>query len=136
MVYRLLADGLVLIHLAFVDFVVAGGLLVLWRPAWRWNHLPAAARGALVEFTGWIFPLTPWEQALRLQAGQAGYEGGFIEHYIPPVLYPAGRTSDIQVGLGVWWSPSTSASMPSSGAAADPDSGASRLGSRAYRNFA
>ena len=97
---RLLADALVLVHLAFVVFVVAGGLLVLWRPWLRWVHLPAAAWGALIEFTGWICPLTPWEVVLRQKAGQTGYAGGFIEHYILPVLYPEGLTLGVQVTLG------------------------------------
>ena len=88
--YRVLADCLVLLHLAFVVFVVAGGVLILWRPSLRWIHLPAAAWGALIEFTGWICPLTPWEQALRLKAGQVGYAGGFIAHYRLSILYPTG----------------------------------------------
>ncbi len=100
MIYRLLADGLVLIHLAFVVFVVAGGLLVLWRPSLRWVHLPAAAWGALIEFTGWICPLTPWEVALRQKAGETGYTGGFVEHYLLPVLYPEGLTLGVQIMLG------------------------------------
>jgi hypothetical protein len=100
MLYGLLADCLVFLHLTFVAFVVAGGLLVLWRPRICWIHLPAAAWGALVEFTGWICPLTPWEHSLRLKAGQAGYSGGFIEHYLLPVLYPAGLTPNIQIVLG------------------------------------
>jgi hypothetical protein len=99
MLYRVLADCLVLVHLAFVVFVVAGGLLVLWRPSLRWIHLPAAAWGALIEFTGWICPLTPWEQALRVQAGQVGYSGGFIEHYILSLLYPQGLTPAAQTAL-------------------------------------
>jgi len=101
MVYGLLAELLVLIHLTFVAFVVAGGLLVLWRPSLCWFHLPAAAWGALIEFTGWICPLTPWEQALRLKAGQLGYTGGFIGHYILPILYPQGLTPNVQVALGL-----------------------------------
>lgn len=100
MIYRLLADCLVLVHLAFIVFVVAGGFLVLWRPSCRWIHLPAAVWGALIEFTGWICPLTPWEQALRLKAGLVGYTGGFIEHYILPVLYPQGLTPGVQIALG------------------------------------
>jgi hypothetical protein len=97
---RLFADVLVLAHLAFIFFVITGGFLA-WR--WRrlaWVHLPCALWGALVEFMGWICPLTPWEIALRRQAGMAGYEGGFIEHYIIPVIYPSGLTPAIQVGLG------------------------------------
>ncbi|MCX5733371.1 MAG: DUF2784 domain-containing protein [candidate division NC10 bacterium] len=101
MLYRVLADCLVLVHLAFVVFVVAGGLLVLWCPWLRWIHLPAAAWGALIEFTGWICPLTPWEQALRVQAGQVGYSGGFIEHYILSLLYPQGLTPGVQMVLGI-----------------------------------
>ena len=101
MVYRLLADGLGLVHLAFVLFVVAGGLVILWRPSLRWIHLPAAAWGALIEFTGWICPLTPWEQALRWKAGQVGYADGFIEHYILPLLYPEALTPGVQIALGL-----------------------------------
>jgi hypothetical protein len=100
MIYRMFADMLALIHLAFVAFVVAGGLLVLWRPAIRWIHLPAAGWGALIEFTGRICPLTPWEQALRMTAGQEGYTGGFVDHYVLPILYPAGLTHGVQIALG------------------------------------
>jgi hypothetical protein len=101
MIYGLLADGLVILHLAFVLFVLGGGLLVLWRPVLRWVHLPAAAWGALVEFTGWICPLTPWEQTLRHRAGQGGYPGGFVEQYVLPVLYPAELTPGVQMALGL-----------------------------------
>lgn len=98
---RLLADGVVGLHLAFVLFVVAGGLLVLrWR--WlAWIHLPAAAWGALIEFAGWICPLTPLENELRRRAGEAGYAGGFVEHYLLPVLYPSGLTRGVQIALGL-----------------------------------
>lgn len=98
---RLLADLLVVLHLLFILFVVFGGLLVLrWR--WvAWLHLPCAAWGALVEFTGWICPLTPLENRLRLEAGQAGYSGGFIDHYVIPLVYPPGLTPAWQVALGV-----------------------------------
>ena len=101
MVYRLLADCLVVIHLAFVIFVVAGGLLVLWRPSFRWIHLPAVAWGVFIEFSGWICPLTPWEQALRVWAGQVGYSDEFIDHYILPILYPEGLTHEVQIALGL-----------------------------------
>jgi hypothetical protein len=99
--YRLLADALVVLHGLFVLFVVFGSLLVLWRPRVMWLHIPAAAWGALIEWYGWICPLTPWEQALRLRAGQAGYRGGFIEHYLVPLIYPAGLTPEMQTRLGV-----------------------------------
>ena len=101
MFYRLLADGVVILHLAFVLFVLFGGLLTLWWPRILWLHLPAAAWGATVEFGGWICPLTPLEQWLRLEAGQPTYSSDFIEHYILPVLYPATLTHDMQLGLGM-----------------------------------
>ena len=99
--YRVLADVLVVVHGAFVLFVVAGGLTVLWRRWMAWVHLPCAAWGAAIEFGGWICPLTPWEQSLRRQAGAAGYSGGFIEHYLIPLIYPAGLTRGLQIALGV-----------------------------------
>jgi len=100
MLYRVLADGVVLFHFAFVVFAVLGGLLAF---RWRWMpalHLPALAWAALVEFNGWICPLTPWENALRRMGGEAGYGGGFVEHYLLPVLYPAALTRDLQWTLG------------------------------------
>ena len=101
MLPRVLADLLVVGHLAFIVFVIAGGFLT-WRwPHVVWAHIPCAVWGATVEFTGWICPLTPWEIALRRQAGQAGYDGGFIEHYLIPIIYPAGLTPTIQIGLGI-----------------------------------
>jgi len=100
-VYRLLADFLVLIHFAFVVFVVAGGLLALRWPAVRWAHLPAALWGAWIEFTGGICPLTPLENALRQRAGEAAYTGDFVSHYVVPVLYPAGLTRQTQLVLGL-----------------------------------
>ena len=99
--YRLLADLVLLLHLAFVLFVVAGGLLVLRWPRMAWLHLPAAVWGAVVEFTGWICPLTPLENALRAMAGAEAYDSGFIQHYILPLLYPAALTGDIQLVLGM-----------------------------------
>ena len=98
---RLLADALVAAHLAFIAFVVAGGLLVLRRRGWAALHLPAVAWGVFSEFTGTICPLTPWENSLRRDAGGAGYAGGFIEHYVIPLLYPEALTPRVQVVLGV-----------------------------------
>jgi len=98
--YPLLADLVLIVHLAFVVFVLCGGLLVLrWR--WvAWLHLPAVAWGAFVEFSGWICPLTPLENWLRAQAGEADYDGDFVLRYLLPMLYPEALTHDIQVVLG------------------------------------
>ncbi|HEY7502785.1 MAG TPA: DUF2784 domain-containing protein [Gemmatimonadales bacterium] len=100
MAYHILADLVVGVHTLFVAFVVVGGLLALRWPWVAVLHLPAAAWGALIEFQGWICPLTPLENSLRASAGQAGYRGGFIEHYLLPVLYPAGLTRGVQLALG------------------------------------
>jgi hypothetical protein len=96
----LLANALVLLHLAFIVFVVGGGLLVAWEKRLAWLHLPAAAWGALVEFMGWICPLTPLENRFRTLAGESGYEGGFIEHYLLPLIYPETLTAATQYVLG------------------------------------
>ena len=99
--YRLGADLVLLLHLTFVLFVLAGGLLVLKRPRLAWVHLPAVAWGAVVEFTGWICPLTPLENELRTLAGGSTYDAGFIQHYILPLLYPADLTRGSQLILGM-----------------------------------
>ena len=98
--YRALADFVVIVHAAFVVFVVFGGLLVLRRPRLAWLHVPAAIWGVLIEFAGWICPLTPLEHALRAHGGEAGYGGGFIEHYLLGALYPTGLTREVQFVLG------------------------------------
>ena len=102
MLFRALADLVLLFHLAFVLFVVLGGLLVLRRPKLAWLHLPCAAWGVLIEFAGWICPLTPLENSLRVRGGEAGYGGDFIGHYVTTVLYPAGLTRGVQIGLGAF----------------------------------
>lgn len=101
MLYTLLADAVVLLHFGFVLFVVLGGLLVLrWR--WiAWLHLPAATWGAFVELYLHICPLTPLENRLRAQAGLSTYGGGFIDHYIVPIIYPPGLTPALQAMLGI-----------------------------------
>ena len=98
--YSFLADLVLMVHLAFVVFVLCGGLIVLrWR--WiAWLHLPAAAWGAVVEFTGWICPLTPLENWLRLQGGVVGNEQDFMARYLLPILYPGDLTRDLQFLLG------------------------------------
>ncbi len=100
MIYRALADAVLVLHLGFVLFVVLGGLLVPRWPTLAWLHIPAAIWGVLIEFTGWICPLTPLENSFRERGGEAGYSGGFIQHYIQPLLYPAGLTRSTQFALG------------------------------------
>jgi hypothetical protein len=97
----MLADLVVVLHFLFVLFVVLGGLLVLRWPKVAYVHLPVAVYGVLIEFVGWVCPLTPLEKRLRESAGQQGYEGGFVEHYILPVLYPAELTRGVQSMLGL-----------------------------------
>jgi hypothetical protein len=98
--YTLAADILVLLHFGFVAFVVAGGLLVFKRPWIALLHLPAVIWGVLLEFQGWLCPLTPLETSLRETGGQAGYSGGFVEHYILPILYPIGLDTTTQFLIG------------------------------------
>ncbi len=100
MMYHWLADVVVLIHGAFVAFVILGAFIALrWR--WLvWLHLPAAIWGVLIEYAGWICPLTPLENALRARAGESGYSGDFIEHYILRALYPHGLTPATRWILG------------------------------------
>jgi hypothetical protein len=100
MLYRLAADAVLAAHLAFVLFVVCGGLLVLRTPRLAWLHLPAVTWGAYVELSGSICPLTPLEVTLRRGAGEAGYGGDFIEHYLVSLIYPAGLTRELQMALG------------------------------------
>jgi hypothetical protein len=100
MPYLLIANLLVLLHLAFVGFVVLGALLVLRWPRLGWIHLPCALWGALIEFAGWVCPLTPLENRFRQLGGQTGYAGGFVDHYLLPVLYPQNLTRPVQVALG------------------------------------
>ena len=101
MVYGFLADFVVMLHACFVLFVMLGGFLVLWKVSLAWYHVPAVMWGAGIEFLGWVCPLTPLENMLRVRGGDAGYANGFIEHYIVPILYPAALTRKMQIGLGM-----------------------------------
>ena len=101
MYFRIAADTVVFLHLLFIVFVVAGGFLVI---RWRWLfalHVPALTWGAVVEFFHLYCPLTPLENSLRQAAGEQGYNGGFIEHYLIPLIYPAGLTPQTQLLLGL-----------------------------------
>jgi len=102
MLERIAADAVLLVHFAFVAFVVLGGLLLLRWPALAWIHLPAVAWAAIVELAGWVCPLTPLEVTLRQAAGVSGYSGDFLEHYIVALLYPEGLTRTLQVSLGAF----------------------------------
>ena len=93
------ANAVVVFHLGFILFAIFGGWLVLWRMRWAWLHLPAWAWGAWIELSHGICPLTPLENHFRALAGEAGYGGGFIDHYLIPVIYPAGLEPTDQVAL-------------------------------------
>ena len=102
MIYRLLADFVLIVHAAFVVFVMLGALLVLRWPRVAWVHVPVVLWGAGIEFLGGICPLTPLENHWRRLAGQQGYPGDFVEHYIVSLLYPDGLTRTVQIALGLF----------------------------------
>jgi hypothetical protein len=101
-IFRLLADATIVLHLGFVLFVLFGGLLVVRRRAVAWVHVPAVAWGAWVEFAGWVCPLTPLENWLREQGGRAAYTSSFVERYIVPTLYPESLSRELQWMLGAF----------------------------------
>ncbi|MBN8503015.1 MAG: DUF2784 domain-containing protein [Burkholderiales bacterium] len=101
MLYRLAAEGILLLHLAFIVFAVGGGWLALrWRPV-LWLQLPACAWAVWIMASGRICPLTPLENRLRQLAGEQGYTGGFIEHYVLALIYPEGITREVQIALAM-----------------------------------
>ncbi|MEN8130055.1 MAG: DUF2784 domain-containing protein [Pseudomonadota bacterium] len=99
--YRFLADILVLLHIGFVVFAVAGGLLALRWQFVIWWHLPAACWAVFVQTSRGYCPLTSWENRLRVLGGQAGYQASFVDHYLLPILYPPGLTRELEVLLGI-----------------------------------
>lgn len=101
MLYSAVANSLIIVHFLFVLFVILGGLLLFWWPRLAFVHLPSAAWGMMIELNHWICPLTPLEQSMRRAAGEEGYTGGFIDHYINPLIYPEGLTPEIQQILGI-----------------------------------
>lgn len=101
MIYLILADLLVIVHLLFIIFALLGGLLLLWRYSMIFMHLPAAIWAALISFKGWICPLTPLENYLRGAAGTEGYQDGFIGHYLNSIIYPSSLTLSMQFVLGI-----------------------------------
>lgn len=100
MQFRLLADAVLLLHAGFILFVAAGALLVVRKPGLAPLHLAAVAWGFGIEASGAACPLTWLELRLRGLAGQAGYSGGCIDHYVAALIYPAGLTRGMQYGLG------------------------------------
>ncbi|MCP3898548.1 MAG: DUF2784 domain-containing protein [Desulfobacteraceae bacterium] len=100
MIYRILADLVVLAHFSFIIFVVTGGFFVIKWQKVLFFHIPAVVWGVLIEFTGWICPLTPLENELRLAGGEAGFTGGFIDKYIVALIYPEELTRSVQILLG------------------------------------
>ena len=101
MLYSILADITVLLHLGFLLFAIFGGLLALWRIGWAWVHVPAFAWGVYIMLAGGICPLTPLENWFRRQAGEEAYGGAFIDYYIMPLIYPPGLTRSVQIGLAL-----------------------------------
>jgi uncharacterized membrane protein YhhN len=101
MLFRAGADAVLVMHLAFVLFVIFGGVLALRWPRLAWVHIPVALYGATIEFVGFVCPLTPLENSLRRAGGEAGYAGDFVDHYITATLYPNGLTRGVQLSLGV-----------------------------------
>jgi hypothetical protein len=100
MIWRFLAELVLVAHLAFIVFAVFGALLVVRWPRLAWAHVPAALWAGLISLMGWVCPLTPLENHFRRLGGQAGYEGGFIETYITALIYPDGLTRGVQLMLG------------------------------------
>ena len=101
MLYRVGADFVLLAHSFFVAFAVVGGALALYSPVWLWVHLPVVLWSAMVNLASWTCPLTPIEKALRIRAGQSGYSGGFVEHYVGRFVYPRGMPRQLELVAGV-----------------------------------
>ena len=99
LIYRILADAVVIVHLGFIVFVMAGGFLAFFFPKIVWVHLPCVVWGIVVELAGYVCPLTPLENYFRGMSGDGRYSGDFVMHYIEPLIYPEGLTREIQVVL-------------------------------------
>lgn len=99
--HRIAADLVLLAHFLFAAFAVFGGLLLLDNVQWAWLHLPAVLWSSIVNLMGWTCPLTPVEKSLRARAGQAGHDGGFIQHYVGRAVYPRGMPRQMELVAGV-----------------------------------
>lgn len=102
MLFKLAANALALFHLTFILFVLFGSFLVLKWPRLAWIHVPAAVWGSLIEFARWYCPLTRWENLMLRRAGEAGYSGGFLAHYIFAAIYPQGLTRGLEIAIGLF----------------------------------
>ena len=96
----LLADIVLFIHFGFVLFTMVGGLLVLCRRWIAWLHIPVVLWAVMINLFGWVCPLTPLENTLRIAAGEAGYAGGFVQHYLTPLIYYQGASPQFGIKLG------------------------------------
>ena len=101
MIYLIFAHLVILVHLIFILFVPFGGILGFRKRWWALLHIPVFLWGALISFGGWICPLTPLENWLRVKGGELGYHGGFIEHYLLPIIYPRNLTRGVQITMGI-----------------------------------
>ena len=100
-VYHMIADVVVVLHLAFIIFVMLGGILVFFLPKVIWLHIPCVIWGIAIELTGWICPLTPLENLLRVQGGEVSYSGDFVIHSLESIIYLEGLTRELQIFFGV-----------------------------------
>lgn len=101
MLYKILADLVILLHFGFILFVIFGALLVFKKPKLAWVHIPVALWGMLISLIGWVCPLTPLENYFHAMAGEYAYSGSFIDHYIVRIIYPSGLTRELAVGMGI-----------------------------------
>jgi Protein of Unknown function (DUF2784) len=101
MPFRIAADAVLLAHFVFAAFAVFGGILVAVNPTWAWVHVPVVLWSSAVNLMSWTCPLTPLEQSLRARAGQAGYRGGFIQHYVGHAVYPRGMPRQLELVAGI-----------------------------------
>jgi hypothetical protein len=97
--YQFIADFILVVHLAFIAFVLAGGLLLLRWPRLFWLHLPAVSWTVFVELTGGVCPLTPLENYFRALGRGDVFQGDFVGRYLLPLVYPAALTPSIQAVL-------------------------------------
>ena len=101
MLDRIAADLVLIAHFLFAGFAVLGGILFYWSSAWVWIHLPVVVWSAIVNLMSWTCPLTPVEKRLRARAGQSGYAGGFVEHYVGRLVYPRGMPRELELVAGI-----------------------------------